>query len=224
MSGRRRHMGTREDPEPSKCIGVFGLSLYTTKSELTKIFERFGPLERVQVVVDAKTGRSRGFAFIYFSNLKDATAAKEECAGMDIDHRKIRVDYSITERPHTPTPGIYMGRPTAPDRYGEHRGYGGDRYERYGRGGGGGGGYRGERYRSPSPRHRSSRRRDRGDYYGDRGYDNYEPRYERQERDRGYEREYRGYDRGYDRGYERSGPSGYDRSRSRSPIRERYRY
>ena len=32
--------------------------------------------------------------------------------GADLDHRKIRVDYSITKRPHTPTPGMYMGRPT----------------------------------------------------------------------------------------------------------------
>ena len=45
-------------------------------------------------------------------NVKDASAAKDECSGMEIDGRRIRVDFSITERPHTPTPGIYMGRPT----------------------------------------------------------------------------------------------------------------
>ena len=38
--------------------------------------------------------------------------AKEQCTGLEIDGRRIRVDYSITQRPHTPTPGIYMGRPT----------------------------------------------------------------------------------------------------------------
>ena len=32
--------------------------------------------------------------------------------GADLDGRKIRVDFSITKRPHTPTPGMYMGRPT----------------------------------------------------------------------------------------------------------------
>ena len=30
----------------------------------------------------------------------------------EIDGRRIRVDFSITKRPHTPTPGVYMGRPT----------------------------------------------------------------------------------------------------------------
>lgn len=31
---------------------------------------------------------------------------------MEIDHRRIRVDYSITQRPHEPTPGVYKGRST----------------------------------------------------------------------------------------------------------------
>jgi len=31
--------------------------------------------------------------------------------GTEIDGRKIRVDYSITKRAHTPTPGVYLGRP-----------------------------------------------------------------------------------------------------------------
>lgn len=31
---------------------------------------------------------------------------------MEIDYRRIRVDYSITSRPHEPTPGVYKGRST----------------------------------------------------------------------------------------------------------------
>ena len=38
--------------------------------------------------------------------------AKENCNGLELDGRRIRVDYSITKRAHTPTPGVYMGRPT----------------------------------------------------------------------------------------------------------------
>ena len=30
----------------------------------------------------------------------------------EIDGRRIRVDFSITKKAHTPTPGVYMGRPT----------------------------------------------------------------------------------------------------------------
>ena len=68
MSSRRRHEGHRDDPQPSKCLGVFGLSLYTSERELESEFKKYGPLEKVQVVLDGHTGRSRGFAFIYFEN------------------------------------------------------------------------------------------------------------------------------------------------------------
>ena len=49
MSNRRRHEGNRENPDKSRCIGVFGLSLYTTERELEKEFGRFGVLEKTQV-------------------------------------------------------------------------------------------------------------------------------------------------------------------------------
>lgn len=59
-----------------------------------------------------QTGQSRGFSFVYFESIEDAKVAKEQCTGMKINGKSIRVDYSITERAHTPTPGIYMGKPT----------------------------------------------------------------------------------------------------------------
>merc|ERR1719422_3029260 len=151
MSARRRHVGSREKPEEGTCLGVFGLSLYTTERELDKEFSKFGPLQKVQVVLDGKTGRSRGFAFVYFESLDDARAAKDAMCDTEIDGRRIRVDYSITKRSHTPTPGVYMGRPTYSRGGGGHRGAGGhDRYRR-----------------SPSPYHRRDdyRRRSRSRSY-----------------------------------------------------------
>ncbi|XP_067281389.1 transformer-2 protein homolog alpha isoform X2 [Pseudorasbora parva] len=174
MSNRRRHTGSRSshshdskkdshshgdarlmshqrcnnaNPDPNTCLGVFGLSLYTTERDLREVFSRYGPLAGVNVVYDQRTGRSRGFAFVYFERIDDAKEAMERANGMELDGRRIRVDYSITKRPHTPTPGIYMGRPT-------HNGGGG--------GGGGGGG---------SSSSSGGRRRD--SYY-DRGYDRYD--------------------------------------------------
>jgi len=167
MSNRRRHDGNRDAPPESKCIGVFGLSLYTTERELEKEFKRFGPMEKVQVVLDGHSGRSRGFAFIYFENVEDATEARQTMNGNDLDGRKIRVDYSITKRAHTPTPGMYMGRPTS-SRDGRDRGGRGGRDRDGYRGreerGYGGGGRREDyrRRRSPSPyRRRGGRSRSR---------------------------------------------------------------
>lgn len=57
-----------------------------------------------------QTGRSRGYCFVYFEHVEDAKAAMEQCTGMELNSRTIRVDYSMTKRAHTPTPGIYKGR------------------------------------------------------------------------------------------------------------------
>ncbi|KAM4820849.1 transformer-2 protein homolog beta-like isoform 1-T2 [Thomomys bottae] len=167
---QRRHGGggggNREDPDPNCCLGVFGLSLYTTERDLREVFSKYGAIADVSVVYDQQSGRSRGFAFVYFESVDDAKEAKERANGMELDGRRIRVDFSITKRPHTPTPGIYMGRPT----YGGYRrwdyydrGYdrGTDDREYYGREYYGrsyrGGGWRAQdrepvyRRRSPSP-------------------------------------------------------------------------
>lgn len=60
------------NPDPSTCLGVFGLSLYTTERDLREVFSHYGPLAGVNVVYDQRTGRSRGFAFIYFERLEDS--------------------------------------------------------------------------------------------------------------------------------------------------------
>ncbi|KAF6767858.1 hypothetical protein AHF37_07603 [Paragonimus kellicotti] len=123
-TNRRRFLGSRENAKPSRCLGVFGLSLHTQERDLYDIFSRYGPIDDLQLVYDNYTGsfpqgfctfvlgRSRGFGFVYFNHVADAKAAKADAHGLEVDGRPIRCDFSITDRPHSPTPGIYMGRPT----------------------------------------------------------------------------------------------------------------
>ena len=56
---------------------MFGLSLYTTERELEKQFGSFGEIEKCQVVLDGHSGRSRGFAFVYFETVEQAAEAKK---------------------------------------------------------------------------------------------------------------------------------------------------
>ena len=58
-------------------VGVFGLSLYTGEKEIRELFSKYGPIEQVQVVYDHQTGRSRGFAFIYYEDIDDAIDVSE---------------------------------------------------------------------------------------------------------------------------------------------------
>jgi transformer-2 protein len=167
MSSRKRHVGNREDPPTGKCLGVFGLSLYTNEREVKDMFERYGRVADCRIVHDHATGRSRGFAFVNMESVGGAEDAKERLNGAELDGRRIRVDYSITQRAHTPTPGVYMGRPTSKGgREGrEGGGGGGGRYRGSGgRNSGGGGSGSGSRYgyrRSYS----RSRSRSRSPYY-----------------------------------------------------------
>lgn len=120
--GRNRRTDP-ENPPPSRCLGVFGLSLYTDEKTLRRYFADYGRLTDVQIIYDRKTNRSRGFGFIYFDTVEEATRARESAMDKEIDGHRIRVDFSFTKRPHTPTPGIYMGNPTYGYSNSSPRGY-----------------------------------------------------------------------------------------------------
>ncbi|KAJ7367891.1 hypothetical protein DFH08DRAFT_829689 [Mycena albidolilacea] len=151
----RRPAHTPVAPNPSNVLGVFGLSIRTQERDLDEEFSRFGRVEKVTIVYDQRqSDRSRGFGFIKMATVEDATRCIQELNGVDLNGRRIRVDYSVTDRPHAPTPGEYMGhrRSAARDSY-------------HGGGGGGGGGGR-DSYRD-SYRDRDYGRRDRDrDPYG----------------------------------------------------------
>ena len=51
---------------------------------MEKEFGKFGPLEKLNVVLDGKTGRSRGFAFVTFEKVEDATEARNAMADSGI--------------------------------------------------------------------------------------------------------------------------------------------
>ncbi|KAJ7047764.1 hypothetical protein C8F04DRAFT_1060039 [Mycena alexandri] len=140
-------------PNPSNVLGVFGLSIRTQERDLDEEFSRFGRVEKVTIVYDQRqSDRSRGFGFIKMATVEDATRCIQELNGVDLNGRRIRVDYSVTDRPHAPTPGEYMGHRRSGAR---------DSYQ----GGGGGGGGR------DSYRDRDSYRGDRDRDYGRRGGD-----------------------------------------------------
>ncbi|KAG9128186.1 hypothetical protein FRC07_003736 [Ceratobasidium sp. 392] len=94
---------------PSAVIGVFGLSIRTQERDLDEEFGRYGRVEKVTIVYDQRTDRSRGFGFVRMSTVEEATQCVQELNGLELNGRRIRVDYSTTEKPHAPTPGEYMG-------------------------------------------------------------------------------------------------------------------
>ena len=106
---RRSQAFDRERPAENRILGVFGLSQLTTERQLRVLFGEFDGLEEVKMVYDAHTGKSRGFAFVYFESIATSKRAKEKFDGLRLDGCRIRVDFSVTDRAHEPTPGMYMG-------------------------------------------------------------------------------------------------------------------
>jgi len=61
-------------------IFVGNLAFATTEEELSQLFEPYGVVERVQIIQDRETGRSRGFGFV---EMPDATQAQAAMAGLN---------------------------------------------------------------------------------------------------------------------------------------------
>ncbi|KAI2602421.1 RNA-binding domain-containing protein [Hypoxylon sp. NC1633] len=199
----REENGSKDEDgsvNPGSNLFVTGIHPKLTEAEVTRLFEKYGEVEKCQIMKDPHTKESRGFGFVKMVTSEQADAAKDGLQGEEIEGRTLSIEKARRARPRTPTPGKYFGPPKREGR---------PRYDDRRRGGG----YSGY---------------GRDDPYRYRGYDR--PRYEdRGDRgDRGY-REERGYDRTYrdtrggsyagreERGYDRS----YDRSYGREDRRER---
>jgi RNA recognition motif-containing protein len=75
-----------------KNIYVGNLPHSTTEPQLRSLFETHGTVERVSIVIDKETGRSKGFAFV---EMTEASAADRAClalSGSDLEGRALRVN------------------------------------------------------------------------------------------------------------------------------------
>ncbi len=76
-------------------ILVRNLSRETVKADLVKLFKGYGKLHSSNIVVDEKTGKSKGFGFIEMPIDKEARAAIKDLNGQIVDGSKIRVKKAV---------------------------------------------------------------------------------------------------------------------------------
>ena len=101
-----------------KNIFVGNLDFNTSEDELRQLFQAYGQVDRVSIMTDRDTGRSRGFGFVEMANAEEGEKAIAALNGNQVGGRTLNVNEA---------------RPKV------ERGGGGGR-DRGGRGGGGGGG------------------------------------------------------------------------------------
>jgi len=75
-----------------KNIFVGNLDFAATESSVRSLFEPYGQVDRVNVVTDRETGRSRGFAFVEMADAAEAERAIAALNGMQLDGRALNVN------------------------------------------------------------------------------------------------------------------------------------
>jgi cold-inducible RNA-binding protein len=115
-----------------KNIFVGNLDFNTSEDELRQMFQTYGQVDRVSIMTDRDTGRSRGFGFVEMSSSEDGEKAIAALNGSQLGGRTLNVNEA--------RPKVERGGGGGRDfRGGGGHGGGGGRG---GSGGGGGGGGR----------------------------------------------------------------------------------
>lgn len=100
---RRRRIFPSEQV-PVNVLGLFGLDIKTTENDLLQWLQETLSQDlkftKAELILDKHSGFSRGFAFIYFTTVEEATRAKEQLTGKLCNGVPVRVEYSITANGH----------------------------------------------------------------------------------------------------------------------------
>ncbi|MGQ9536999.1 MAG: RNA recognition motif domain-containing protein [Actinomycetota bacterium] len=73
-------------------IYVGNLSYGSTEDSLRNLFEAYGVVDTVSIIIDRQTGRSRGFGFVEMPNDEEARAAIAGLDNKEFEGRVIRVN------------------------------------------------------------------------------------------------------------------------------------
>src|SRR5689334_20210962 len=85
-----------------KNIFVGNLDFNTSEDELRKLFETHGQVDRVSIMTDRDTGRSRGFGFVEMTSAEDGEKAIAALNGTQVGGRTLNVNEA---RPKTERSG-----------------------------------------------------------------------------------------------------------------------
>ncbi|KAL7625592.1 hypothetical protein AAE478_004812 [Parahypoxylon ruwenzoriense] len=96
---------------PGSNLFVTGIHPRLTEAEVTRLFEKYGEVEKCQIMKDPHTKESRGFGFVKMVTSEQADAAKDGLEGEEIENRTLSIEKARRARPRTPTPGKYFGPP-----------------------------------------------------------------------------------------------------------------
>ena len=80
-------------------IFVGNLAFSTTDHDLRQLFESYGDVDKIHVITDRETGRSKGFGFIEMPDSATANAAIQGLHGQELDGRALTVNEAKPREP-----------------------------------------------------------------------------------------------------------------------------
>lgn len=75
------------------------MSYTTSEEELQTLFEQFGSVLSVNIIVDRETNRPKGFGFVEMEDDGAADSAIEDLDGKDLGGRNLRVNEARERKP-----------------------------------------------------------------------------------------------------------------------------
>ena len=79
-------------------IFVGNLPFSATEEELRQLFSPYGGIDRVAIITDRETGRSRGFGFVEMAADARAQDAINELDGTELNGRPLRINEAQPRR------------------------------------------------------------------------------------------------------------------------------
>lgn len=80
--------------ESNKSIYIENIDYGTTRSDLDKLFSKFGEVKNIYIPIDYRTKRGRGFAFVELNTFENSKKAISQLNNSTFKDRKIRLNWS----------------------------------------------------------------------------------------------------------------------------------
>ena len=80
-------------------IFVGNLAFSATDHDLRQLFEPYGAVDKINVIIDRDTGRSKGFGFVEMPDSAAAKAAMQGLNGKELEGRALTVNEAKPREP-----------------------------------------------------------------------------------------------------------------------------
>ena len=84
-------------------IFVGNLAFSATEDDVRQLFEQYGAVDKVNIIIDRDTGRARGFGFVEMPESRAAQAAIQGLQGTTLAGRALNVNEAKPREPRRET-------------------------------------------------------------------------------------------------------------------------